>query len=211
MYRVALSVAHGKHIRGKFDPGCRYNGVTEYSMSQAITFTLWQMMQWTPEILPALVPPPSRMYPVALLPAWNLEQKTQMINRGGEAGPFDLAVEIHLNDHGSDAAGTEVWCLGAEEEAAIFQRHLVHHLGTRDRGVRKKRYYFLRATKPKALIVEVAFIKNVWEMCANGIYHAEVALACYRAIMEITGSGAYSYGREGQAAEENSPVSLTLE
>jgi len=200
MYRVALSVAHGKHMRGQFDPGCRFNGVTEYSISQAITLTLRQMMEFSSEMFPVILPFPR-----------TLEEKVQMINRGGEAGPFDLAVEIHLNDHDSDAAGTEVWCLGAEEEAAVFQRHLVHHLGTRDRGVRKKRYYFLRATKPKALIVEAAFIKNVWEMCANGIYHVEVALACYRAIMEITGSGAYSYGRGGQAAEENSPVSLTLE
>ena len=202
MYRVALSVAHGKNMSGKFDPGCgSFQGVTEHSVSQAITLTLRQMMEYSPEMFPVLLPFPR-----------NLEEKVAMVNQGGEAGPFDLAIEIHINAHKNPAAnGTEVWYLGAEDEAAVFQKHLTHHLGTRDRGIKKHRFYFLRNTKPKALIVEPDFIQNTWKMCANGIYHAEVALACYRALMEITGSGVYNYGNEAPQAVTAGPVSLTLD
>jgi len=203
MYRVALSIAHGKRISGKFDPGAgSHQGVTEHAVSQAITVSLRQLMEYSPEMFPVLLPFPR-----------DLKEKVAMVNQGGEAGPFDLAIEIHVNAHRNpEAKGTEVWYLGAEEEASIFQHHLVSHLGTKDRGIKQHRFYFLRNTKPKALIVEPEFIHNVWAMCTSGIYHAEVALACYRAIMEITGSGVYSYGRGGAPkVEEAGSVSLTVE
>ena len=148
---------------------------------------------------------------VQIVASGPLSQKVREINETHQRLPVQLAVEIHFNSdpqhagHGSET----LYCPGSakgERAAQMVQRHLGSTMRP-DRGVKEGWYrmdrpghvdypgdvegdekvdYFLRATKPVALIVEPEFIHNRRMILAyRDLACLEIAFGINRAVAAI--------------------------
>ncbi len=86
------------------------------------------------------------------------------------ASGVDVFISLHLNAAESTSAqGPETYfCTGSADGqrlAECVQAKLVQKLGAqaRDRGIKPANFYVLKYTSAPAVLVEAAFITNVWE------------------------------------------------
>ncbi len=126
----------------------------------------------------------SKTFAAIVVPTGSLTSKVKFINMPSLA--VDLALEIHFNACGGcGASGCETLYMPNSDlglaAAAVIQKHLAPAMGNKDRGAKEGWYktdkpgkvdypgdldgdevvdYFLRATKPVALIIEPEFIDH---------------------------------------------------
>lgn len=93
-----------------------------------------------------------------------LIEQVQKVNEAAEDGNH-LALSWHLNASGG--TGTEVLCYSSSTQAlaAKTSAAVAKTLGVRDRGSKlRPELYFLKNSRPHALIIEVCFIDNPSDM-----------------------------------------------
>lgn len=155
-------------------------------------------------------------YTVFLTRSWDtfveLDDRPELARRRGA----DLFISLHFNAAGSDAKGSEVYCLtpahtastNARGEGAdtgtlvgnlqnqknvllayLLQKSITGRLGMEDRGVRRARWAVLRKAQMPAALVEAGFMSNTAE--AKNIYSSTWRRKLCEAIVE----GVKSYAR----------------
>ncbi|MEW5924464.1 MAG: N-acetylmuramoyl-L-alanine amidase [Candidatus Zixiibacteriota bacterium] len=106
----------------------------------------------------------------------------------------DFIISLHCNSFHQKATGTEVLYYHKSERgkgaAAVLQKHLVGHLGLKNRGTKPKNAeerggYLLKYTKAPCIISEPFFISNNDDLARAQEDFAGLAAACAAAIDEI--------------------------
>jgi N-acetylmuramoyl-L-alanine amidase len=112
----------------------------------------------------------------------------------GNAGPARS-----INHYADDTVkGIETWhafsSTKGREMAAVFQRHLIHETGLKNRSLRSKEvgeFYVLRATRMPAILTENGFFNSRHDLplMATEAFRQSIADAHVAAIMEIEKNG----------------------
>ncbi|MGL5711565.1 MAG: N-acetylmuramoyl-L-alanine amidase [Paraclostridium sp.] len=106
---------------------------------------------------------------------------------------MDFAISHHLNCHDDVSAnGVEIWIYDLNDKNTLKLANNIldelQKLGLKNRGVKEsKKFYFLRATNPKALLIEYLFCSNKKDV---SLYNPEkLAIATVDGINKFCGIG----------------------
>ena len=151
--KIGVIVGHGRSKAGGYDPGACAFGYEEFKICKDIALSCYNYLAKNFNCAPKLVNYDGSM---------KLQEKINLFSTGA-CKDYDLLLEIHMN--AAKGTGTEVYYYTGDSKGRKYAQEISKTvsgtLGIRDRGAKPSTYYgIIRETKPRALLVETAFIDS---------------------------------------------------